>query len=101
MKHLFIIIVIALLPLSPIFAQDEDDDGGEVIMLEEIIIQVAPELPTLVVSIPRQVPEVKPITIQSPTDRMAKSNIESIKPKLGEMNVSKIEQPKKMLAKSR
>ena len=101
MKQLFILIILGLLPLSPLFGQDEGDDGGEVIMLEEIIIQVAPELPTLVVSIPRQVPEVKQITIQSPINRMSKSNIESIKPNLGEMNVSKIEQSKKMLAKPR
>jgi len=101
MKNLFILFILGLISLSPLFAQDEGDDGGEVIMLEEIIIQVAPELPTLVVSIPRQVPEVKPLTIQSPTDRMSKSNKEAIKPNLGEMNVSKIEQPKKMLAKSR
>jgi hypothetical protein len=101
MKQLFILIIIGLLPLVPLLAQDEGDDGGEVIMLEEIIIQVAPELPTLVVSIPRQVPDVKPITIQSPIERMSASNIESIKPNLGEMNVSKIEQSKKMLAKPR
>ena len=101
MKYLLILLLTALFPLSLIYAQDEGDSGDEVIMLEEIVIQVAPELPTLVVTIPRQVPEVKPITIQSPLERMSVGNIEAIKPDLKEMNVSKIEQPEKMLAKER
>ena len=98
MKKIFFVLLIGLLPFCSLFAQDE---GDEVILLEEIRIQVAPELPTLVVTIPRQTPEVTPIIIQSPLNRMSKSNIESIKPNLEEMNVSKIEQPQKMLAKER
>jgi len=101
MKKTFILMLISLLPFSVLFAQDEGDDGDEVIMLEEIIIQVAPELPTLVVTIPRQTPEVNSVTIQSPIGRMSIVDVESIKPNLEEMNVSKIEQPSKMLAKPR
>ena len=101
MKNISMILVIVLMPLALVFAQDEGDSGDEVIMLEEIVIQVAPELPTLVVTIPRLVPEVKPITIQSPIGRMSEGDIEAIKPDLKEMNVTKIEQPEKMLAKER
>lgn len=98
---LYMMIIAILLPYSTLLAQDEGDSGDEVIMLEEIVIQVAPELPTLVVTIPRLVPEKNPITIQSPLDRMSVGKLEAIKPNLSEMNVSKIDQPEKMLAKER
>jgi len=82
------------------FANAQVDPGnrGEVLMLEEIIIQVAPELPTVVVTIPRQQPALKKITIQSPLSRMIESKTKSIKPDLSKTKVSKVKDSEKMLA---
>ena len=70
-------------------------------MLEDITIEVTPELPTVVVTIPRQKPRIEPVTLQSPVERMLKEAPEDVKPKLSDMKISKVEKPEKMLAKER
>lgn len=120
MKIALIILSAALMfaPGAVIFAQDqqaagteqqepetnqpqENADAGEVLMLEEIRIEVAPELPTVVVTIQRQKPDIERITIQNPLNRMLRTEIEMIKPDLCQMKVSELKDSKKMLARDR
>ncbi len=105
---LVIFIVISLFAVSG-YSQETDqadqpatyETKNGVLMLEEILIQVSPELPTVVVTIPRQKPEIAPVSIQSPRERMISSENEQIKPDLTKTKVSKIKEPEKMLARQR
>lgn len=102
-------LCILFLLISPAFAQESDESSGEdpgggedVIMLEqEIRIEVQPELPTLLVTIPRQNPILHPEKIQPPIENLIKRNTDLIKPELTGITVSQIEHPQKMLAKKR
>lgn len=98
--------IVALLTLvlvsAPAFGQqNQDRGGGEVLMLEEIRIEVAPELPTIVVTIPRQKPEIAPVILQKNAGDLIRQNPTSIKPRLSDLVINRIEEPEKMLAKER
>lgn len=76
------------------------DDRG-VLMLQEILIEVAPELPTVVVTIQRQKPEIERVSIQSPLKRMQLEETTLIRPDLRKMKPTKVKEPKKMLDRRR
>lgn len=104
MKKLTVVLLLFIISYGcPVAsAQQENIDAGDVIMVEqEILIQVAPELPTVIIAIPRQKPDIEPVTIQNPLERMIKPEFDQIKPDLSSMKVSKIEEHEKMLAKRR
>lgn len=110
-KYIKPVICILLFPLV-LFAQTnaqptepeeerETETTEGVLMLDDMLIEVAPEIPTVVVAIPRQKPRIEPVTLQSPVERMLKEAPEDVKPKLSDMKISKVEKPEKMLAKER
>jgi len=109
MKSLFylLIVVLCLGMTSLSSAQDQADNQedavseGGVLMLQEILIEVAPELPTVVVTIQRQRPEIEKVTIKSPLKRMQFEETTLIRPDLSKMKPTKIKEPKKMLARER
>ncbi len=87
---------------SFIYAQRPTQSGGEeIIMLEEIRIEVTPELPTVVVTIPRQKPEVKSTTLQKDIESLLTVGTNKVKPRLTDMTVSKVEDLQKILTKER
>ena len=81
--------------------QEEAVSDGGVLMLQEILIEVAPELPTVVVTIQRQKPEIEKVAIKSPLKRMQLEETTLIRPDLSKMKPTKIKEPKKMLARER
>ncbi len=92
------ILLTALLITAPTLAQDE----GEVIMLEkEFKIRVEPEVPTVVVSIDRQKPDIDIGELKRPERGKIFNISSSIKPRLANIEVSKVKKPKKILAKTR
>ncbi len=112
LDYIRLLIVVLLFPSMVLLAQtgvqpdtpEEEtitEDTGGVLMLEAIRIEVAPELPTVVVTIPRQEPHIEPVTLQSPIDRMLEEAPEDVKPNLSDLKISKVEKPEKMLAKER
>jgi len=78
-----------------------DADAGQVLMLEEIRIQVGPELPTVVISIPRQQPDLKSVSLAKDARDMITAGAAQVKPRIADLQVSRIEEPQKMLAKER
>lgn len=111
MRNIIVALCLAVLPVGAVFAQgvpkppeskaEPEPAPGEVLMLEEIRIEVAPEEPTVVVMIPRQKPHIDPVTLQIPVERLVFGGIKHRKPKLAQMKISKIENAEKMLAKQR
>ncbi len=95
----FAFFLFFIIHLTDSIAQEGSE--GEVLMLEEIIIQVAPELPTVVVTIERQEPEIAPATIQSPLERMIGIDKELVKPDLTELKPALISDSEQMLAMPR
>ncbi|MFH0765447.1 MAG: hypothetical protein V2A61_03400 [Calditrichota bacterium] len=73
--------------------------NDDLIMLQEITIQVQPEQPTVIVTIPRQNPDIKPVGIQSPLTRMVAPPDQRIKPDLNNLKVKPIEESQNILAK--
>ncbi len=106
MKITIILITFCwLIPLSA-FSQDENisDDGygsDGVLMLKEIEIKVDPELPTLVITIPRQSPVMANVEIKSPLGRLIEPDNSRIKPNLSEMLATPVKDSEKMLARER
>ncbi|MBT3231960.1 MAG: hypothetical protein HN356_04030 [Calditrichaeota bacterium] len=112
MKSIFypIILVLCLGITSLSFSQENEGQAenqedavneGGVLMLQEILIEVAPELPTVVVTIQRQKPEIEKVAIKSPLKRMQLEESTLIRPDLSKMKPTKIKEPKKMLARER
>ncbi len=97
----FVIYLVLFMPLLSFGQQGRDNTGGEVLMLEEIRIEVAPELPTIVVTIPRQRPDISPVVLQKKPEDLITVNTTSIKPRLSDLVITKLEEPQKMLAKKR
>ena len=82
-------------------ADDEVNDDG-VLMLEEILIEVAPELPTVLVTITRQKPTIeREITIKDPLKRLMQVKKSQLKPDLTKMKVTEIKDAKRILARER
>jgi hypothetical protein len=81
---------------SKALAQDE-----EVIQLEEITIKLEAELPTVMVTIGRQAPEIRTSELTRPIENMLVEGASIAKPRPGEFEINKIENPKKILAKVR
>ncbi|MDP8240326.1 MAG: hypothetical protein P9X24_14650 [Candidatus Hatepunaea meridiana] len=107
-KHMyFLLTIIALLVIlltvlltDRAFAQD--DGGGDYIEIEEVIrIQVDPEMPNVLTTIPRQEPKITVGQLKRPENSKIVNSPISIKPRLTDIKISKIEKPKKMLAKVR
>lgn len=96
-KYLFVLITLVVL-LVPMASEAQDD---EILMLEEIVIQVAPELPTVIVTIERQEPEFDQATLRSPLERMVSLDEQSIKPDLGDMIAFTVKDSDLMLARER
>ncbi len=95
-------ILLLFAATTPSFGQQgRGSTSGDVLMLEEIRIEVAPELPTIVVTIPRQRPEISSVFLKKNPEEMIQVNTVAIKPRLSDMVVNKIEEPQKMLAKER
>jgi len=105
MSRLFVSILLATVSLLlslPVTAQTQQRGGAEeVIMLEEITIKVEPELPTVTVTISRQSPAIQTGELKRPTDRLLLDEVGAIKPRQTETTVSRIEDPRKLLAKPR
>lgn len=105
MKQILTLMAITIFILgSPSLAQQPQrpaptDGRGDIIMLKEIKIEVAPELPTVVVTIPRQDPTLKPLTLTSPSERLIKPASSLVRPRLSDVKISRIEEPEKILAK--
>ncbi len=75
------------------------DDG--IVMLEEIRITVEPEMPNVFVTIPRQNPVIEVGELKRPDDSKLFGEDLAVKPKLTDIEVSKVEKAKKILAKDR
>src|SRR3989304_4140310 len=75
--------------------------GGEVVMLEEITIKLEAELPTVMVTIGRQEPEVRSSELERPLENLLVEGATVVRPKAAEFEINKIENPKKMIAKVR
>ncbi|NQU04998.1 MAG: hypothetical protein HQ568_02815 [Calditrichaeota bacterium] len=75
------------------------DDG--VVMLDEIRITVEPEMPNVFVTIPRQNPVIEVGELKRPEDSKLFSEAIVVKPKLTDLEVSKLEKVRKILAKDR
>jgi len=82
-------------------ATTKDDTGGQVLMLEEIRIEVAPELPTVIISIPRQKPEINSVSLVKSANDLITAGSFTVKPRLADLRLSQLEDTEKMLAKAR
>lgn len=100
-SKILILTLLLFMGASVSYGQRGADTGGEVLMLEEIRIEVAPELPTVVVTIARQKPEITPVVLTKNPEELIKSNPTAIKPRLSDLVLNRIEEPQKMLAKQR
>lgn len=85
---------------SRAIAQLEFDDDG-VVMAEEVIIRVEPEIPTVIVDVKRKTPDIDIGELKRPEEASLFNKPSSIKPRLVDIEVKKVEKPKKMLAKDR
>ena len=85
---------------SRAIAQEEFDDDG-VVMAEEVIIRVEPEIPTVIVDVKRKTPDIDIGELKRPEEASLFNKPSSIKPRLVDIEVKKVEKPKKMLAKDR
>ncbi|MBM3325887.1 MAG: hypothetical protein FJY65_02730 [Calditrichaeota bacterium] len=101
--YIIISVALAILVLSPANYAQRPARGGEeeVLMLEEIRIEVTPELPTVVVTIPRQKPDIKSVTLEKNVETLLTAGAAKVKPRLTDMTVSKVEDLQKILAKER
>jgi len=95
------LLILTVVAVDAVAQQRNDNTGGEVLMLEEIRIEVAPELPTIVVTIPRQKPDIEPVILRKNPEDLVRQNPSEIKPRLSNMVINRIEEPEKMLAKDR
>jgi hypothetical protein len=102
-KSLSIVASLLFLLNAPALAQRAAaaNQGGDVLMLEEIRIQVAPELPTVVVTIPRQRPAIQAVALKESANEAIAGNPIDIKPRLSDLRLNRIEEPQKILAKDR
>lgn len=80
--------------LSVVKAQQNDG----MIVIEEILIKVEPELPTVIVTIPRQDPNVKPIALSGPYSRMVNQSTSTSPVELKSTDVAKVVEPSKIVA---
>lgn len=94
-------VLLTALMVVPAIAQQGAASSGDVLMLEEIRIEVAPELPTVVVTIPRQKPVISSVVLKKDPEELIRANPGAVKPRLSDLVVNKIEEPQKMLAKER
>ena len=104
LKLIEIIFCLVILALPVAWAQapaDKPVDRGEIIVLEEVKIEVEPETPTVIVTIPRQKPNIQSVKLQSPIKQMIYTSTSKVKPRLADMKISKVDKPEKMLAKDR
>jgi hypothetical protein len=86
----------------PVWAQGTASKGGsEVVMLDEIVIRVEAELPTVMVTISRQSPEMQSGELMRPADAVLLDYNSTAKPLPATFKVSRIEDPQKLLAKPR
>jgi len=105
----YIVIALLLLSAAPSLAQAQaakspardDTPAGQVLMLEEIRIQVAPELPTVIVSIPRQRPIIRSVSLSKDANDLITAGNVQVKPRLADLQINRIDEPEKILAKSR
>jgi hypothetical protein len=115
------LLVLSLLSAGPLWAQaagqaraarqpraasatpsaQQEPIPGQVLMLEEIHIAISPELPTVVVSIPRQKPEINSVILMKDPEDLIMSGTAQVKPRLTDLQVNQIEDPQKLLAKER
>jgi len=70
-------------------------------MLEEIRIEVQPERPTVVITIPRQRPSIKPVALSKDIETLAQGEAHRVKPRLSDLTPAQVEDEQKMLAKER
>ncbi|MCF7810178.1 hypothetical protein K9N50_04225 [bacterium] len=97
-KAKFIILAAIALSFLSTTAFSQDDD---LVMLEEIRITVEPEMPNVFVTIPRQNPTINVGELKRPEESKLFGEPLAVKPKLSDIEVSKVEKAKKMLAKDR
>ncbi|MFC2150295.1 hypothetical protein ACFLQV_02205 [Calditrichota bacterium] len=91
-----VILCCTVLTFSSAIAQDDD-----FIMLEEITIKVEPERPTVVVTIPREAPDIQVGELARPEESRYIDKPSSVRPRLADLEITEIEKPKKILAKDR
>lgn len=89
-------IMIVLSITGLLFAQDEG-----VVMLEEITITVDPEMPNVLVTIPRENPIIEVGELKRPRESQFFDEPVDVKPKLVDIEINEVEKPQKMLAKDR
>ena len=95
---LFIFAVMICVAISPEPSGCQDDG---VVMLEEIRITVEPEMPNVFITIPRQNPVIEVGELKRPDDSKLFGEALVVKPKLTDIEVSKVEKARKILAKDR
>ena len=100
MKKNRLIILLVLIAFSFLsstaFSQDDD-----FVSIGEIRITVEPEMPNVFVTIPRQNPTINVGELKRPEESKLFGEALAVKPKLSDIEVSKVEKAKKMLAKDR
>ena len=82
-------------------AASSDTAPGGVLMLEEIRIEVSPELPTVVVTIPREKPEITSVVLKKDAEDLIHAGSVQVKPRLADLQINQLEEPEKVLAKVR
>ena len=93
-----LVLMVALYPgLKSVFAQA----SGETVEIGTIEIHADPERPTVVTTPERQKPDIDIGELKRPDEGKIFNTSSAIKPRLADIEVKKIEKPKKMLAKTR
>jgi len=95
---LFPVVLLSFLAVAPAFAQE---DQGVIMVEEAIRIKLEAELPNVIITINRQQPEIDIGELQRPDEGKIFNASTSIKPRLADIEVSKVKKPKKILAKTR
>lgn len=72
-----------------------------VMATQEITISVPTELPTVIVTIPRQKPEITSVILKKDAEDLITAGNREVRPKLVDLQVNQVEQPEKMLAQPR
>jgi hypothetical protein len=93
-----LMLTVALYPgLNSLFAQEDKP----IVELGTYEIRADPERPTVVTTPDRQKPDIDIGELKRPDEGKIFNTSSAIKPRLADIEVKKIEKPKKMLAKTR
>lgn len=97
-RWIWVAVLLLILP-ALLWGQERP---GEVVMVEkEIVIKVEPELPTVMAAISREAPVIRTGELRRPDEQAVLEGVKAVKPGLSEVEVSRVENPQKILAKDR